>query len=537
MIKNGKYFVRPEGDGGDFKALFKRLASSGAGRPADRDGFPQGPWTPDLLAEAISQIAANRSGVELRTVQLWFQDNEKGISSDNIRWLARVFGCDDPEATSEWQAELSASQSRLVAKRRQKRQSAGSSAEAAPSSPRTAAFENGTATPAEAAQRKATEEANGRTSLARKSEALFGRGSPLDLPASVFAGAVALGFFSYFLGIHSLTHVREDGVAKQVGFLWAPNWTFLFMVFMPLYFAFVTELLVVWKNEGRSKLLTKSGILERGDAWTHKVEASAYTYWAVLLICLVFAGIFQWISVRLIPLLEGAGDYAIDWGSLAIINPNAVSVSQTIAFTGFAYLYMCICFYLYFAGLILLYTIVHDYWEIGKSSEPHAMTEGESKADEPGLRIMRGVFRSAVSGLLIAFCMKLQAFYVTTNAESVWHWLLSDSMVVLVGSDQVADRGNFSMPTHYTSLLVVIATCVVFLYAFIRVGLGSRFFAPSVRMAVAVALLVGAYLLIGAFIGFSILLGLGVLLAIYGLFDPGLGTRRLRELEEDQGVP
>ncbi|MDC1297686.1 hypothetical protein N8Z37_05325, partial [Octadecabacter sp.] len=80
MIKNGKYFVAPAKDGSDFKELFNRLAATGAGRRVDADGFSTGPWTPELLAEAISNIDANKAGLELRTVQLWFQDNEKGIS-------------------------------------------------------------------------------------------------------------------------------------------------------------------------------------------------------------------------------------------------------------------------------------------------------------------------------------------------------------------------------------------------------------------------------------------------------------------------
>jgi len=84
--------------------------------------------------------------------------------------------------------------------------------------------------------------------LARASEAVFG-GSPLNLPSTVFAGAVALGFTSYFLGIHKVTFEAPDGRAKQVGFLWAPNWTFLFMAFMPLYFAVVSELLFFGKKK------------------------------------------------------------------------------------------------------------------------------------------------------------------------------------------------------------------------------------------------------------------------------------------------
>jgi hypothetical protein len=73
LIKNGKYFLSPPQDGSDFKELFKRLAAAGAGRPLGDDGFPAGPWTPERLAETISQIDSNRIGVDLRTVQLWFK--------------------------------------------------------------------------------------------------------------------------------------------------------------------------------------------------------------------------------------------------------------------------------------------------------------------------------------------------------------------------------------------------------------------------------------------------------------------------------
>src|SRR5690606_4896825 len=100
LIKNGKYFVAPQQTSEDFKELFARLAASGAGRPADRQGFADGSWTPRSLAEAISSIEANRDGIELRAVQVWFQDNDNGISTENMRWLARIFGCDDPEAAS-----------------------------------------------------------------------------------------------------------------------------------------------------------------------------------------------------------------------------------------------------------------------------------------------------------------------------------------------------------------------------------------------------------------------------------------------------
>ncbi|WP_425516107.1 RcgA family putative transporter [Rhizobium laguerreae] len=351
MPKNGKLFLPPPKDGSDFKELFKQSAAAGAGRPLGSDGFPAGPWTPELLAEAISHIDSNRTGVDLRTVQLWFQENEKGISTTNIRWLARVFGCDDPVATSEWQMELSAAQSRLTAKRRGLKKAGSSPAAEVPNLARNVVDEE-MESPAKLERDTEANQPSRRFNLARRSEALFSRGSTLDLPASVFAGATALGFLSYIVGIHNATYNRADGLVKQVGFLWAPNWTFLFMVFLPLFFAFVIELLLFWKNEGRLRIVAAGNRLESDAAWARNVDASSYTYWAVFIVCVLFAGVFQWIGVCLVPLVKGGGNYAIDWGKLALVRPEVISVPMEIVFTAFAYLYMCLCFYLFFVGLI-----------------------------------------------------------------------------------------------------------------------------------------------------------------------------------------
>lgn len=534
MIKNGKLFLPPAKDGSDFKELFKQLAAAGAGRPLGSDGFPAGPWTPELLAEAISQIDSNRTGVDLRTVQLWFQENEKGISSANIRWLARVFGCDDPMATSEWQMELSAAQSRLAAKRRDLKH-AGSSVEV-PDPPRTAIVEDEAMYSAEVAAVAVTKRPSGRFGLARRSEALFSRGSPLNLPASVFAGATALGFLSYITGIHNATYGRPDGVVKQVGFLWAPNWTFVFMVLLPVFCALVIELLGFWKHEARLNLIGQVDRMQSDQVWERKVEASSYTYWVVFLICLLFAGLFQWIEVCLIPLVNGGGNYAMDWGKFALVRPEVISVPEAVLFTGIAYLYMSICFYVFFVGLILLYTVVYDFCRVGEATKRLLDADYRQEIDEVGLRVMRGIFRCTVLGVLIAICMKVQSSYLTSSGENVAAWLVSDMSSVLHGRNSASDGAGYRMPTHFSSLLIVISTGVVFLFGSIRLRTGGRFRALLWKMTAVVSLLVAGYLLIGAFAGFSILLGVGVLVAVYGLFDPGFGQWRATELGNHQRV-
>lgn len=529
---NGKYFLRPEKNGSDFKELFKHLASAGAGRPVDGDGFPQGPWTPDLLAAAITEIDSSGSGIELRTVQLWFQDNEKGISTDNIRWLARIFGCNDPEATSEWQAELSAALAKLVAKRRAKRSTKGNDGPKTPVLAQSVAAAEASA-PLPAGLRG--ENCKRRFSLARTSEGLF-CGSPLNLPSSVFAGAVALGFMSYFLGIHEATFDAPVDQTKQVGFLWAPNWTFLFMAFMPLFLAFVAELLVFWKDEGRLRVGAHDDRTGSADGWMRNVEASSYTFWAVFLICLLFAGVFQWVGVRLLPLLQGGGDYATDWGSLALARPEVISVPAAIAFTGFAYLYMCICFYLFFAALILLYTVAQDFGKIQTRPNPEQETEHQNEVNAIGARMMRGIFRCTVLSIFIAVSMKLQSTYLASSGTNIVHWLIGDMTSIFNAGGGIRSLADYSAPNHFSSLLIVLATVFVFLYGASRLSVGSRFHVSLGIMVTTVGLLVTGYLLIGAFAGFSILLSLGVLLAIYGLLDPGFETWTARELGDNQSV-
>ncbi|WP_064697194.1 RcgA family putative transporter [Rhizobium aegyptiacum] len=535
MLKNGKLFLPPPKDGSDFKELFKQVAAAGAGRPLGADGFPAGPWTPELLVEAISQIDSNRIGVDLRTVQLWFQDNEKGISIANIRWLARIFGCDDPVATSEWQMELSAAQTLLTAKRRDSKKAESSVALRVPDQARTATVDDETKSSAELARDTDANRTNRRFGLAMRSEALFSRGSPLNLPASVFAGASALGFLSYIVGIHSATYSRADGLVKQVGFLWAPNWTFLFMVLLPLFFAFVIELLGFWKHDVRCRLVAPGDRLESDDAWTRNVQAYSYTYWAVFLICVLFAGLLQWIGVCLIPLLEGGDDYATSWGTLAIAQPDVISVPVSIVFTALAYLYMCLCFYLFFAGLILLHTIVHDLWRIEEASTMRPV-EHRREGGEIGLRVMRGIFRCTVLGILVAICMKVQSSYLSSNGGDIVTWIAHDMSSALYERHDGGNSFSYRMPTHYSSLLVVISTCIVFLYGSIRLGVGKRFRVPLWRMSAVVGLLFASYLLIDAFEGFSILVGVGVLLATYGLFDPEFGRWRASELGSNQSV-
>jgi len=538
LNKNGKYFVVPEGGDDDFKVLFRRLATAGAGRPVDIDGFPTGPWTPELLAGAISAIEANNSAPDLRTVQFWFQENDKGISADNIRWLARVFGCGDPEATGKWQIELGAAVSRLTAQRQRIRKKAERSDVLAADTDRKE-------TRIDLVQAHDATGPKRGLSLAMRSEALFSR-SPLNLSSVVFAGAVTLGFLAYVVNIHSITYRPVGGPLKQVGFLWAPNWTILFVVLMPLYLGLLVELIAFWKTDGRLKLLAGDDQIRSDQEWASSVEDSSLTFWAIFFGCLPIAGFAQWFGTRLNPLISGdIGKFAMDWGTIAIVRPEVISVPEAIWFTGLAYLYMCLCFLLFFVGLVLLFTLPSDFEKSLRTNHIEDHVGFQRNASEASLKLMCGIFRCTVLGLFIAILMKLQGYYLISSAETVVDWLLGDLISVLSGGDAESLKKGYTLPQYYSAILCVLAICLVFFNGYIRLaapwgrqshGIGTRFRVMWRNMLAVFVLLLAIFFLIGSFAGFSILLSVGVLIAIYSLFDPGLGGGREDDLGNNQTV-
>ena len=190
---------------------------------------------------------------------------------------------------------------------------------------------------------------------------------------------------------------------------------------------------------------------------------------------------------------------------------------------------MCLCFYLFFAGLILLYTVAYDLWKIGRDSKdwPGARDQ-HAEFNEVSHRVMHAIFRCTTLGILIAIAMKVQSAYLLSRGENIVAWLIDDMTAAFYGRDEVGAGISYRTPTHYSSFLVALSTCLVFLDASIRLDGGPRRRARFWAMLSVVAILFSGYLLTDAFTGFSILLGFGVLLAVYGLFDPRLGRASTR---------
>lgn len=539
LIKNRKYYVSPPKDGSDFKELFKYLVSVGAGLPADKDGMPIGSWTPELLANAISQIDANTSGVDLRTVQHWFQDNDKGIGPENTHWLARVFGCGDPDDTIAWRAELSTANRQSIAKRKKKREASKDSRRASIEQSVPVAYQDN---PILLDVKSRHDDADGRKqpfSLIEKTEGVFYSRSSMNLPVVVFAAAAALGLISFTLNIHSVYFSHPSGLTKQVGFLWAPNWTITFLAVLPMYLALLVDLLKFWKREWRSRLVASRDPTQPMESWGSRMTAASFSYWTVLILTLVIASGFNWTATHLMPLLDGdPGSWPMDWGRIAIVRPDVISIPSAIFFTGMVFLYNAACSYLFFAGLVFLHAMTHDFLDITRGQDPRWKEEGIKEVEVISLALMNGIFRCTALGLVITILMKLQSSFLISDSPNILSWLMSDIRLLFSGYDALASRydSRQSAPGLYYSFFCVLAIFAVYLNASVRIRSTlahlrsqmpkARFFSPWGGMDATMVLLVVTYLLIGELPGFVLLLIASSIVTTYLIFKPALGREK-----------
>lgn len=510
--------------------MLRELVAAGAGRPIGHDGFSIGPWTPELLAEAISNIDANGSGVDLRTVQLWFQDNEKGVSPENIRWLARVFGCDDPEAVHQWQAALNLAHARFLSERKQKRTEENASAPGRGELREIGAGQGGSPKGPALSDNAPSK----RFSLARISDDSLSAQNFPNILAYVIVGCVSLGVLAFVLDLHSVSYHPRPALEKQVGYFWAPNWTILNLLLLPLFLGVVVQVLGFWTDRGRSEM---SWAVDQRDVrriWRAEVETFSVAFGVMFFLSFGIVFGLQWAGVHLSALLNGdVGKLMIDWNLMAVVRPEIVSVPESIIMSGLAFFYTASCTYLYYSGLILLVCLVQDFTKV---AEGQGGTTHPEKVHRAATMIGVAVFRCTVLGIVISTCIKLQASYLMSDATNIVAWLGDDLRDLLFGAPEGRSAlGQKSLAT-FTSFLVLFTTGGLYFYALprlagISVALRSGGLMPEEggqslpfwQMTGTVLLLSASHLLIGVFQGFSILLGAVLVLALYSLLNPMFG--------------
>lgn len=528
--------MSPPNDDSDLKEIFHHMVREGAGRPVDEQGFSVGPWTPDTLADAICQLEANQAGIDLRSVQRWFQHNDRGIKIENLRWLALVFGCGDAEASSKWQVALVAASTKLAAKRRANQFNKTTNTlepieKIAPLSKKTP---NVTA---RSDSNEETEDQSNATSFGFLCRSIFVNQHPLTLPSMIWAGLTALAFMTFIFGVQSITYRAAEGLDKQVGFLWAPSWTLLPLLILPAFLIIVSRILDFWESVGRFETVDANRYENFNPvSWKTKIGSFSWLFLIVSVVSFGLIFLLQWSGVHLRALLNNdAAGYMMDWNIVAIVRPDVISNLSSIIISCFAYLFFGILMWFLFAGLVLLLAISNDYFELCRTPQLRSGGVDHDRLYKAGAKIVNEVYRCSVLAILFVTCIKLQSTYLISTGETLSSWLVKDGMAFL--SSQQSQLGFLDQRgiPQFTSLLLLILIIVIFLICLFQISavvggttLSEVFFNLKLcqwRMIAVIGLLTSNVVLIGLVDGFSLLLLISLIVALVSLYDSKLNLR------------
>ena len=519
--------------------LFTQLTAQGAGRPVDQHEVADGPWTPETLADAITAIDANKEGIDVRTVQVWFQANDNGISDKNIHWLARIFGCNDPIATSRWQSELKAAKERLAMERRTRRNGTSQIDDSALDHGRASvpnAIDRAHQTGTSLSQRKLNHQ---RISLAARAESMFLDGAPFGMVVTMWASVAVLLYLGYLLGAHDVSYSPIHNVEKQVGLFWSPNWFLDKLIWLPLIVFTVSNLITSWKEQWRPLLVAWCTETAQTCSWDKRLSAYASSFVGITLVCIFIVFMLQWYGSYLQPLIQNdEGSRVIDWILVSIERPDVMTTTESMAASMYANLLSGIAYWYCFSGLMLLYIVSTDFKEISGRLQP----TGDADKDIEFLRvansILGSVFCCAVFALLTSIGIKLVAIYLMTDAENIVRWLILDASALFNSQNGTWKWFDKSPSASITSFFVMFIPVFVFLLCASQIqgSVRKRFSSRLTKndgtiasmtaaankakfaclsWASVILLLVANFWLIGRFSGFSVLLLVSCCLAIF----------------------
>ncbi|BBE72959.1 trypsin-like serine peptidase [Oharaeibacter diazotrophicus] len=287
---------------------------------------------------------------------------------------------------------------------------------------------------------------------------------------SLVVGSLTAGFllclFSTSIGGHDVSY--EVLGNKQIGMLFAPNWTFVYMVLFPLYLYCFS--VIATSRASMTAYMVEEGLITgpRGvrttldvveTAWLQRLEASGPIF-AFLLVGVAASSGFQWYHESYLPFVTGSPPNSPpDWGNFHYIPPppHPKEYIGVFAYTSACYLYMAIVLFIFLALLyyvalfasFLRTTAQHDgmfrliYHTTGLSTEFY--------------KLVRYIFFITILGLCAAYAMRLQSLYLGSNYTHIKYFMFSEFFPT---GDGVApsQKSNYSAGT---SLGVAVYTLLV----------------------------------------------------------------------------
>ena len=498
------------------------LVEAGAGKEYCPSGEPPQPWTPEELSFAISSLEQNKKGVDLRTVQFWFQNNERGLSRDNIRWLAQIVGCDDSVATEQWHRRLIEGNGLQSRKRTNRGGRVKKHTSPLPKRPAHA----GDALEVEMASEFSQNEVPGR--LSSHVFHLFANNNFLLLPSIIWAVGALLCLATYAVGLGFVTYEPVPDVSKQIGFISLPNWTIDRLVFVALLCIMVGYASRRWVADYRVLFEDDVNAKETWQNWANVLAGFNTSFWVVAIVCVLVVFLMQWLGIHVRPLLSGDNAMdVVDWIRLPLIDPSIVSQKEVIVLAGLANLSSALAYFCLFSGFLLIIIQSHDFGDIAHQWRPE---HGSNLHDveRSAAFLINTAFLTCLLGVYASFSIKLSADYLTTDARGFWVWLWQDFHNVFFVGGKEWTRFDQRPAAYVTSGFVLMISLLTFFFVCIRttfsvtrvakkceragaceIGALSRLWSLNNRSVINVVFFIFlgvTFFLLGQFQGFSLLL-------------------------------
>ena len=559
LIKRGKLYEVPPSDGRDIKDLFLYAVERGIGQIVDSKGIPKNKWTPNTLANAISEIDHPDASVDLRTVQYWFDSkNKRNVSTTNCRWLAQVFGCGSPDEISDWQTALLSARRVFIEGRN--REDGSTSFEGKESRRvETADVTRDIGSSTEITKRGFSEKSDVQHSgsdgvdgyqsthahnerdevrdtsiqppkvvrkrqISAQLEVLFA--DPVTPSVVVWFWLTGILFLAAVLGVLSVTYTTPDGTNKQVGYIWSPSWIIHDLVLLPFFLMTVSRTINFWKTDART-LFLNGGRRRPHEGWLEKVSSLSILLWLAIAISVFFVFLLQWVGGYLIPILRNElGNIAVSWPIIILARPDIMSVGAALSLSGIYIFFAALVFFFLNAGFVFLYAVWSDFSDLCRRNSNMISADDAAKLRFVGFRLVENIFLGTILALWISTSIKLYAMYLSVSSKDILTWLYTDFIQVFENSEQ---QENIIVGYSLSQFSTIIFTSViagVFLYIYFSAkallddggDFSERYaekYAPWGKWLTVVVLLLVNFLSVGQVRGFSLLLLLSIVVTAY----------------------
>ena len=282
---------------------------------------------------------------------------------------------------------------------------------------------------------------------------LFSRSAPLTLFCLLFVG-VLLIIVSFLIGVGDVELQTNPDSSKQVGYVFALNWSFSFVLGFPMLMFFMIEA-VTGQQHTLNRLVDRRMIVDQAwqpvgiDAlteeytrfWRRTTIIGGATAAFSLTYCLVewymISGRFLLLNAEPISPSDSHYFYELDW-SLAAVLPNSdanidISPKLNAAFALVNYLLLGLYFsiILTFYGMVILYAEMFNRFSRGQGAgNLRIIPDVDEEDPRRGFSVFEPVFRrtlfATMVGFLLCYFMNLQNLFLRDESPNIGVFVVDD---------------------------------------------------------------------------------------------------------------